>query len=639
MLSNKKKTLIAIAVSSCLAWSTANASIDEPQGVSVQILSSLQNSSQVSYINASYWLSGEFEPPTMTVIKNNVLNLERRYLIDFSTIEDLSQKLEAKKLLSSKTGLSFTSDFLVIAPHKGELLYTPLEDENDPNAFRLEAPLTAALRDGSANVNSEDESLPHVAFYLNVNRPITDQECTFNTSHLFDGRGQRVFCDNANISLIYRVIMERSLPHGKSGSATPDAKIVRISLDDDTSGVGIHLNENLDHVSSQIDLGADYGALAGAAAAGPFAPVVAIGTLIGLGASGQDYNTYDGYVTDWATDAIAQDYQFTFSASNDKAKILRTVPRENLNAKFSSTEVSGFELGVSAGADVGPDGPKGSLGATASYSQQLRFTFDTQDYRVERSGTDAQNIKFKWVRDQYATAESMLSLWTDPLWDNVYPLDTSLIHSIGYTGFVPKMEVIYTADPDATGKTEFSIDSSVNIRPIYNGTYKHTITHHSYHGFENDGRRRINETVSFEVNWDHPVFTGGRPVTLQLGGFNNRCIVVNKDGAIAAEVCDSTKDTQSFIFDKSGRYMSVNDMTMCLDGESLDKLQTCNQSLSQRWTWKENSDHLVNDFNNQNLGHDKSTGKLGLYSQEKDSDQVSLRTITTYANVFNADSQ
>ena len=85
--------------------------------------------------------------------------------------------------------------------------------------------------------------------------------------------------------------------------------------------------------------------------------------------------------------------------------------------------------------------------------------------------------------------------------------------------------------------------------------------------------------------------------------------------------------------------MSANDVSMCLDGESLDKLQACNQNLSQRWTWKDNSNHLVNGLNNQNLGHDKSTGQLGLYSQEKDSAQVSLRTITTYADVFTANAQ
>ncbi|MYM59155.1 hemolysin [Vibrio sp. OCN044] len=639
MVLNKKRTLIAIAIASCMAWNTASATINEPQGVSVQILSSLQNSSQVAYINASYWINGEVEPPSMTTIRDNVLKLERRYLIDFTAIEDPSQKEEAKKLLSNKTGLSFTSDFLVITPHKGELLYTPLVDENDPNKFELETPLISELRDGSESVNSDASTLPHVAFYLRVNRPITDQECTFDKSLNFENKGQRVFCDNANISLIYRVILERSLPYGKSGSATPDAKIVRISLDDDTSGVGIHLNEKLDHEFSHIDLEADNAAFIGAVASSIFSPLIGASSVGALSASGTDYNSYDGYVTDWATDAIAQDYEFAFSASNDKASILRTVPSRNLNKDYNSTEVSTFQIGGSLEAGAGPDGPKATLGANASYSQQLRFSFDTQDYRVERIGTDAQNIRFKWAREQYDTAESMMNRSTDALWANVYPLDISRISPISYTGFVPKMEVIYTADPSVTGKTEFTIDSSVNIRPIYNGTYKHFVTNHSYHGFENDGRRRVNESVSFEVDWNHPVFTGGRPVNLQLGGFNNRCIGVSKDGTIVPETCDSTKDTQSFIFDKSGRYMSANNVSMCLDGESLDKLQTCSQNLSQRWSWKDNSNHLVNGLNNQNLGHDKSTGQLGLYSQETDSAEVSLRTITTYADVFTADAQ
>ncbi|WP_438878283.1 leukocidin family pore-forming toxin, partial [Bacillus cereus group sp. Bce027] len=72
----------------------------------------------------------------------------------------------------------------------------------------------------------------------------SDEECTFKNSHLWD-KGTRVFCDNPNISLIYRVNYERSLQFGTTGSATPDAKIVRISLDDDTTGAGIHLNDKL----------------------------------------------------------------------------------------------------------------------------------------------------------------------------------------------------------------------------------------------------------------------------------------------------------------------------------------------------------------------------------------------------------
>ncbi|MBT2917021.1 hemolysin N-terminal domain-containing protein, partial [Vibrio anguillarum] len=66
------------------------------------------------------------------------------------------------------------SDFLIISEHKGELLFTPLDDENDPNIRLLEAAKMTHSRQRRSTANalsssvSETNSLPHVAFYLNV---------------------------------------------------------------------------------------------------------------------------------------------------------------------------------------------------------------------------------------------------------------------------------------------------------------------------------------------------------------------------------------------------------------------------------------------------------------------------------------
>ncbi|MCG6282578.1 leukocidin/hemolysin toxin family protein, partial [Vibrio diabolicus] len=137
-------------------------------------------------------------------------------------------------------------------------------------------------------------------------------------------KGRRSFCHDANISLIYRVNLERSLQYGIVGSATPDAKIVRISLDDDSTGAGIHLNDQLSYRQF-----------------------------------GADYVTLDAYFREWSTDAIAQDYRFAFNASNNKAQVLKTFPASNVNANFERKEVSGFELGVSGGVEADSKGPKG----------------------------------------------------------------------------------------------------------------------------------------------------------------------------------------------------------------------------------------------------------------------------------------
>nr|MBF4312175.1 hemolysin [Vibrio anguillarum] len=88
----------------------------------------------------------------------------------------------------------------------------------------------------------------------------------------------------------------------------------------------------------------------------------------------------------------------------------------------------------------------------------------------------------------------------------------------------------------------------------------------------NTTRRRVSKSASFTVDWEHPVFTGGRPVNLQLGSFNNRCVDVADNGVLSASSCDETKNSQSFIYDQLGRYVSANDIHQCLDGQSLGQL-------------------------------------------------------------------
>nr|AAB50894.1 VAH1 [Vibrio anguillarum] len=605
---NRRKALGAIAIMSGLVWNTAQADVNQPQGLAIEMSVSFRMTAKSITSMRAIGYKERLRPRALMQMRDDVLNQHMRYIVDFSYDEGESQNTtEAKALLRKKLGLAFAVTFLIITEHKGELLFTPLDDENDANIRLLEAAPIAHSRQARStqyvsNSGSETNSLPHVAFYLNVKRPNTDYECTFNNSHLWD-RGTRVFCDYPNISLIYRVNLERSLQYGTL-ALQHRTENCRISLDDDTTGAGI------------ISMTLDYRQ------------------------SGADYVTLDAYFRDWSTDAIAQDYQFVFNSSNNKAQILKTFPRENLNAEYEVKEVSGFQLGVSGGVEVSADGPKGKLEANASYNQSRWLTFKTHDYRVERSTNNAQNVSFKWNRSQYATAESMMNRSYDAIWVNTYPVDTNRINPIGYASFVPKMDVIYKAAPNVTGTTEFTIDSSVNIRPIYNGAYKHYYVvggHQSYHGLKNTTRRRVSKVTSFTVDWEHPVFTGGRPVNLQLGSFNNRCVDVADNGVLSASSCDENQNSQSFIYDQLGRYVSANDIHQCLDGQSLGQLQPCSSSLVQRWEWIENSDKLSNVFSHELLGHDKTSGELGLYADGND--QVSVRTITAYTNVFHSDSE
>ncbi|KQA98880.1 hemolysin [Vibrio metoecus] len=596
-----------LTICSAISSPTLLANINEPSGEAVDIISQVANSQAVKYYNAAEWQAEDSSLPTLAELRDQVINQQFRVLIDFNQISDPEQQSAMQAKFRKAYGVGFANAFIAITEHKGELLFTPFDRAEEIDPQLLDAPRTARLlaRAGfvsSAPANSETNTLPHVAFYINVNRAISDEECTFSNSWLWKNeKGSRPFCKDANISLIYRVNLERSLQYGIVGSATPDAKIVRISLDDDSTGAGIHLNDQL-----------------------------------GYRQFGADYVTLDAYFREWSTDAIAQDYRFAFNASNSKAQILKTFPVTNVNANFERKEVSGFELGVSGGVEVDKNGPKAKLEAKASYTQSRWLTYNTQDYRIERNAKNAQNVSFTWNRQQYATAESLLNRSTDALWVNTYPVDVNRISPLSYASFVPKMDVIYKASPTETGSTDFVIDSSVNLRPIYNGAYKHYYVfgaHQSYHGFEDTPRRRVTKSASFTVDWDHPVFTGGRPVNLQLASFNNRCIEVGEQGRLTANTCDNQRAAQSFIYDQLGRYVSASNTKLCLDGAGLDSLQVCSQNLTQRWEWREGTDELGNVYSGEVLGHDKQTGELGLYSSS--SDAVSLRTITAYTDVFN----
>ncbi|HIF9452885.1 TPA: leukocidin family pore-forming toxin, partial [Photobacterium damselae] len=283
-------------------------------------------------------------------------------------------------------------------------------------------------------------------------------------------------------------------------------------------------------------------------------------------------------------------------------------------------ESSGFTIGVTGGAEVSKDGPKASLQANASYSQSKSLSFNTQDYRVEKNSTSAQNVSFRWAREQYPDSESLLDKWTNPVWSESYPANLKKVQPLSYASFVPKLDVIYKASPNETGKTQFTIDSSVNIMPLYNRSWFYFYgigAHQTYYGVDDQPLRRVNKAISFTVDWEHPVFTGGTPVNLQLASFNNKCIDIQNNNKVMTAECDINSKSQSFIYDQYNRYVSATNTKLCLDGESLSELQSCSLKLTQKWLW--DGDRLKNSFEDKYLTVDSDTLSLetGLSKKQK----------------------
>ncbi|PSW05683.1 leukocidin family pore-forming toxin [Photobacterium lipolyticum] len=600
----RKTNLITLAMMGLMATTTWAAGIDEPAGSAINMLSSLQDVSSVNYINAEYLLDNDVMPLSLTEIKTQVLNEDKRYFIDFSNIATEVDKNTAKSKLRHSMGIGLTGDMIIISAYKGELMFSQLDGEDDPNITLLEGEPKRASRNkrSTTQLSNPDNSIPNVAFYLHANRRISDRECnlTWNT---FDGpvtSNRR--CNNPNISLIYKVNLQRSLPYDTMGSSTPDAKIVRIGIDDSTQGTGIHLNNTL----------------------------------------GKRYLTTHGIPwpeggneAEFVTTAIARNYEFNFNASNGKANVLRTVPASNLNANYNHKEVSTFNFGISGGVEVNKDGPKAKLDANASWSESKWLTFDTRDYRVERSSNGTRHVAFKWAREQYPNAESIKNVNTHGISAKlVIPANLSLINPIGYASFTPKMEVIYKASPTETGTTTLTVDSAVDITGFrYSSSVTGFFGVRTYHSEDSDNQvKRVNKNVSFVVDWEHPVFTGGRPVNLQLASFNNKCISADHQQNLITQECDEDNFQQAFIFNSTGQYISAQNTKLCLDGEQLDQLQTCSSRLSQRWQWGEGTSQLQNLFTKEYLGHNKATGKLSLVSDQNN--DIKTDMYSSYVNVF-----
>nr|WP_075519171.1 leukocidin family pore-forming toxin [Moritella viscosa]SHO02204.1 Haemolysin [Moritella viscosa] len=580
----------------------------------VNIVKQLTNSQNVVYFNAASLLKegGELQKLTLQEIEQEVVGNKNKYLLDFSSLTSPEQKQRALDKVSKITGISFEQDFLVISAFKGSLLYTPVSSPEDPNVSALEtanittlpAPLTIQKRQGSPQAIQKSQGSPALSFYVSANRPISDGECSFSSGQLWGSSEKSVYCDTPNISLIYKVDLLRSLPVKFGSQTAPDKKLVRVTLAGESRGSGIHLNDSIDRTLR-------------------FKP--------GNG------STFDGWVGQYTYDAIALDYKVGVSSSNGKARVIYKYPTDNVQSNYEHREVEGFTIGGTTGVEVSKDGPKAKLEANASYSSQKWFSYKTTDYAIKLSTPNDRTFVTTWQREEYKSANDLRTQHTQELTSNVPSdiINKSLIKPIGYSNFTPQMEVFYAANSDETGKTSFTIDTSVNFSPIRMGIYRHFIGIGAWRTFQGSDftPKRVNVERTFKVNWDHAIFLGGNPVNLQMGAFKNKCISVDhsNNGTIALVGCDRKDTKQSFIYDELGRYVSVDDISQCLDGDDLSRVSQCTPSLTQQWDW--NDDLLKNEYDDRVLSAKTKSNTLFLSSNSSERGGKN-RTFTFSTNIY-----
>ncbi len=548
-------------------------------------------------------------------IHDEVLYDGKTYLIDATGLTS-----SACSSWHAVFGISFPEDMFLVSQYQNALMYTPFyKDQVSSSDFEalvrhvdlLPEKRNRLRRFVSSSEDQEDvpeyTRQPVISFFLNVYYPFTKEQCTFPGTYHWGGI--ELLCHNANISLVYRVNMTRSRSVGGLDNATPDANIVRITVDDESFGAGIHLNDSLSYHEHKH--------------------LMSVRKL-------------NDWYQDWSTDVHALYYRFKIGASNDKATILKTFPYTNINPETSIREASEFETGASASAGVSSS-PKAELGGSFSIKRTRQLSYDTNEYRVEKSNPDNKTVAFTWQRENNRALKSLIFKWTDIKRHASYPVAHKRMSSISYNSFSPRFDVVYMADPDETGSTTFAVDASVMMRPLYTSSYLHYYFfgyHVSYHGMQTEHLNRlVTATKSFKVDWNNPVFLGAHPVNLQLGGFNNKCIEIAENGKVIIGTCDLFSKTQSFVYDRLTRFRSAGHSDLCLDGDRLDQLTPCSLNLSQRWRWVPDSDLLENQQSFQILTHDTNTNRLNLLpAAVKMAGGLSNRTITSFTRIFSLSS-
>ncbi|PMN09219.1 hypothetical protein BCT41_25550 [Vibrio splendidus] len=600
--------VISVLISrSVLASDTLQEGINIPVGESIHIMSDMVDNSDLVYINAKYWLESGIYSNGIENAIDLIVNNGYRYLVDFSEIEGNKEKIKAKHVFRKVFGISLESDYIAITEHNHSVMFTEIKDRYDTNIPILSKPAPKRQKRSTSNTPVVHSPVPSISRYYNATKQITDSECdiTWNTQL---GDRSRHLCKNANISLVYKINMQRSLAFGTIGSATPDAKIVRVGIDDSTTGAGISLNPEI------------------------YSMYLASRGIVWP--SG-------GIESEWVSSAIAQNYTFEMMASNNKTSILRTIPATNLNVNYDKKEVSTFQFGI--GGDVGADktSPKISLNANASWTESKWLSYKTFDYAVTKSSKSPQHVSFKWSREQYNSPHAIQkdeSPYGVTVRKNYFGR-LHLINPIGYANFTPKMEVIYYSEPETTGTTDISISSSVGITGYryYSEIPSWEVLRYYYPNEKDFKIKNVKKDIKFTVDWDNPVFIGGKPVNLQLGEFNNKCVSVNKNLSVNFDTCNISELKQSFIFDTLNRYQSTSQPGMCLDASNIKKVSPCSLKRTQRWKWIDDKDELENSFTGSSLGYTVNEGEIKLIPKEKKAEDNinSVSMFSSYTDIFN----
>ncbi len=379
-----------------------------------------------------------------------------------------------------------------------------------------------------------------------------------------DKKGQMDYCDdNASINVVVNVTQARSVRASDINGDTPDAKFVRFSVSEDYgTGAGIHLREHLiqENVWRQTNV---------------------------------NRHTHLG--------PYAQAYLLSITPMLNKeteppATIRFSQPVSAVKDRKAQSFVP-LRLGINSLSSLqGALGPRSAeqMASTTVISDARTLSWDTREYKTINNSTPV-NFSVSWERDYGECRElvggrcdynTMGFLYDGPVFNE------KTFSPVAYDRFVPNIDVVYEAAPEASGMTVFRVRAEVQARARY-GRVKPNIFFGVYQPAGNS-TRVIPLAYDVVIDWDHPLFEPEPHVRLR-SLTADRCLQARK-GEITAARCFASDLNQLWGLDSQERYRSRGNRGQCLSVKEEGTLQVvdCNDDPSQKWYWQDNQ--LISRF-------------------------------------------
>ena len=359
----------------------------------------------------NYWVLHKDDPdgygPYYFNIKHKISLSRMIYLIDFTGIANPDDKRLAKERMLKRFGLWPQDDLVVITNHDGHLAYSFVEANGYSHTISKLS--SEQKKSGFYQKPSKNEGLVTVKeSYESPWLDIQPEVCTFDRSSLFPNKGYANICkqDGSQPKAVFTFKTTLLTDRKNTGLSLSSLKrYVRISL---VPRSFVYLNHKFKkEYTSYPDNGW----------------------------------VFDGWVAEHLYSAVVQNFNFTVSAQTSNVKVDLSQPKNELDAE---------------------DAKRNQWIAEKEFS----------DPQVSEGDN---TVFFLWERIKSKMADSLRSISTSTIFYSGSPVDLDAsnpddydkVYESGTNVDLPYFEVVYELDANETNSTDFTLTSTVGIKPTY----------------------------------------------------------------------------------------------------------------------------------------------------------------------------